>query len=118
MLELQMDCSPLLNKILLPNMHMESLNYSSVVGMLLYLARHTCPDIADSIYCAAKYIFCAKLVYEHALKQMCCYLKATSVNGLIMILSVNFLEIDNCPDADFTGMYVHKAMDDSVKLDM
>ncbi len=57
-------------------------------------------------------------MHEHALKQIVCYLKATSDNGLIMKLSVNFLKIDNCPDADFVGMYVHKAMDDSVKLDM
>ncbi len=32
-------------------------NYSSVVGMLLYLAGHTCPDITYAVDCA-RYMFC------------------------------------------------------------
>ncbi|KAL7460189.1 hypothetical protein ACHAXS_000653 [Conticribra weissflogii] len=45
-------------------------NYSSVVGMLLYLAGHTCPDITHAVICAARYMFYPKLVHKHALKEI------------------------------------------------
>jgi hypothetical protein len=32
-------------------------SYSSVVGMLLYLSGHTCPDITFAVNCCACYIF-------------------------------------------------------------
>ncbi|KAL7462916.1 hypothetical protein ACHAXS_003296 [Conticribra weissflogii] len=38
-----------------------------MVGMLLYLAGHMHPDINYAVNCAARYIFCPKLVHEHAL---------------------------------------------------
>jgi hypothetical protein len=50
-------------------------NYNSVVGMLLYLSGHTCPDIAYAVNCAARYMFCPKKSHE-ALKQIGRYLKA------------------------------------------
>ncbi len=65
-------------------------NYSSVVGMLLYLAGHTCPDITYAVNSAAKQMFYPKLVHEYAVKQTGCYLKATSDNGSIMKSSDNF----------------------------
>ncbi len=43
-------------------------SYSSVVGMLLYLSDHTCPDIAYAVNCAAWYMFCPKKSHEEALK--------------------------------------------------
>ncbi len=36
-------------------------NYGSVVGMLLFLASHTCPDITYAVNCTARYIFCPNL---------------------------------------------------------
>ncbi len=45
-------------------------SYSSVVGMLLYLSGHTCPDIAYAVNCAARYMFCPKKSHEEALKHI------------------------------------------------
>ncbi len=59
-------------------------NKSSVVGMLLYLDGHTCPDIAYIVNCAGSYKSCPELVHEHALKQLCYYLNAIDDKGLIM----------------------------------
>ncbi len=46
------------------------LSYSSVVGMLLYLARHTRHDIAYAVNCCARYMFCPKKFHELALKRI------------------------------------------------
>ncbi len=65
------------NGILLTNMHMahgepvsDNFDQISVVGMPLYLAGHTCPDITNTLNCVTKYIFCPKLVDKHSLKQI------------------------------------------------
>ncbi len=43
-------------------------SYSSVIGMLWYLSRHTHPDITYAVNSLARYIFCPKLSHEKALK--------------------------------------------------
>ncbi len=45
-------------------------NYSSVVRMLLYLAGHTCPDIICAGNCAARYMFCPKIVHKQVHKEL------------------------------------------------
>ncbi len=59
-------------------------------------------------------MFCPKLVHKQALKQIGRYLKATANKGLIIKPSEKLLKIDSFPDANFSGMYGHKAMDDPV----
>ncbi len=59
-------------------------NYSIVVGMLLYLAGQTHPDITYPDYCSARYMFSPKLVHKLTLEQIGGYLKATSDKGLIV----------------------------------
>ncbi len=80
-------------------------SYSSVVGMLLYLSGHTCPDIAYAVDCAAWYMFCPRKSHEEALKQIGRYLKATRNHGLIIKPSSGVLKIDAYPNANFAGMY-------------
>ncbi len=41
-------------------------SYSSVVGMLLYLSGHTCPDITFAVNCCAQYMFCPNHLHELA----------------------------------------------------
>jgi hypothetical protein len=87
-------------------------NYSSVVGMLLYLSGHSRPDIAYAINSAARYMFAPKHSHEVALKRLGRYLKATRDKGLILSPSSRTLKIDCFPDADFAGMYGHEKNND------
>jgi len=82
-------------------------SYSSVVGMLLYLAGHTRPDIAYAVNCCARYMFCPKRSHELALKRIGRYLKATRNRGLVLNPS-KLLKVDCYPDADFAGLYGHE----------
>ena len=65
-----------------------SYSYASVVGMMLYLAGHSRPDIAYAVNCCARYMFNPRLSHENALKRIGRYLKATSDKGLILNPSV------------------------------
>ena len=87
-------------------------NYSSVVGMLLYLSGHTRPDIAYAVNCAARFMFCAKRIHEEALKRIGRYLKGTCTRGLIFNPLTGELQIDAYPDADFAGTYGYEDMTD------
>ena len=92
-------------------------NYASVVGMLLYLAGHSRPDIAYAVNCAARYMFNAKRSHEEALKRIGRYLKATRDKGLVLNPSPDgVLKIDNYPDADFAGMYGHEEPTDPASV--
>ena len=51
-----------------------SFSYSSILGMMLYLAGNTRPDIAYSVHCAARFAFCPKKSHEDALKRIGRYL--------------------------------------------
>ena len=82
--------------------------YSSVMGMLLYLSRHTCPDITFAVNCCARYMFCPKHSHELALKCMGSYLKQTPNRGMVMNPSSDVCKIDAYLDADFAGMYGHE----------
>jgi hypothetical protein len=79
-------------------------SYASVVGMLLYLSGHSCPDIAYAVNCCAHYMFNPCLSHEKALKRIGRYLKATRDKGLILIPS-KVLKVDSFPDANFAGLY-------------
>ena len=91
-------------------------NYSSVVGMLLYLSGHTRPDIAYAVNCAARYMFCPKKSHEEGLKRIGRYLKSTRDRGLIFNPSGEKLKIDCYPDADFAGLYGHEVTSDPASV--
>jgi hypothetical protein len=82
----------------------ETFNYGSVVGMLLYLAGHSRPDIAFAVHQCARYTFCPKAPHEKALKRIGRYLKNTRTRGLVLKPSKQ-LKIDCYPDADFAGLW-------------
>ena len=86
-------------------------SYSSVVGMLLYLAGHTRPDISYAVNCCARYMFNPRLSHEKALKRIGRYLKATRNRGLVFN-PTGELNIDAYPDSDFAGMYGYELPND------
>jgi len=88
-------------------------SYASVVGMLLYLAGHTRPDIAYAVNCCARYMFNPRKSHETAVKRIARYLKATRGKGLIFKPSSE-LRIDCYPDADFAGLYGHEKSNDPI----
>jgi hypothetical protein len=88
-----------------------SFSYASVVGMLLYLAGHSRPDITYAVNCCARYMFNPRLSHEKALKRIGRYLKATRDKGLVMKPSGG-LCVDAFPDADFAGLYGYEKITD------
>ena len=80
-----------------------SINYASVVGMLLYLG-HSRPDISFAVHQCARYTHSPKQSHEDALVRIGRYLKGTLDKGLILKPSKDF-QIDCYPDADFAGLW-------------
>ncbi|KAL7474036.1 hypothetical protein ACHAW6_000037 [Cyclotella cf. meneghiniana] len=80
-----------------------SFSYSSVVGMILYLLGHSCPDIAYAVNCCAHYMFSPHLSHKKALKRIGQYLKATWEKGLILNPCAE-IKVDAFPDTKFAGL--------------
>ena len=56
----------------------ESWSYGSVVGMMMYLAQNSQPDIAYAVHQCARFTHCPKRSHEKALKRIARYLKRKS----------------------------------------
>jgi hypothetical protein len=84
-----------------------TINYASIVGMLLYLVGHTHPECAFAVHQCARYTFEPKLSHLSALKRIGRYLKGVVDKGLILD-PTDDLNIDCYPDADFGGLWSHE----------
>jgi hypothetical protein len=80
-----------------------SINYASVIGMLLYFG-HSRPDISFATHQCARYTHSPKQSHEDALIRIGRYLKGTLQRGLVLTPSDTF-KIDCYPDADFAGLW-------------
>ncbi len=87
-----------------------SINYASVVGMLLYLG-HSHPDISYSTHQCARYNHSSKQSHEDALKRIGHYLRRTLTKGLILNPSTTLI-IDCYPEADFVGLWTRDNQQD------
>jgi hypothetical protein len=87
-----------------------SINYASVVRMLLYLG-HSHPDISFATHQCAGYNHSPKQSHKDALKQIGHYLKGTLTKGLILNPSKT-LNIDCYPDVDFAGLWTRYSKHD------
>ena len=84
--------------------HKEKWEYSSVVGMLMFLANNTRPDIAYATHQCARFSHSPKASHSLAVKKIARYLKGTPNDGIIMKPKPD-LTIDCYVDADFAGLY-------------
>ena len=82
----------------------ETWNYRSIVGMLLYLAGNTRPDITMAVSQVCRFSNSPKQSHAKAVKHILRYLKGTADKGMI-IRPNGTLGLDNYCDADFAGLY-------------
>ena len=82
----------------------EDWDYRSVIGILLFIANNTRPDVAMSVSQAAR--FCANPKQSHgiAVKRIVRYLQDTRTQGL-KLKPGNHLAIDAYVDSDFAGTW-------------
>jgi hypothetical protein len=81
----------------------ESWGYSSAVGMLLYLANNTRPDIAFAVRQFARFTHAPRHIHAQGLKRIW-YLLGTSDKGMILSPSDDF-SVDCYVDANFASLY-------------
>ena len=78
--------------------------YASIIGMLMYLANNTRPDIAHAVHACARYTHYPKKSHATAVKHILRYLKGTCNKG--MVIKPNHKEELDCyVDSDFAGLY-------------
>ena len=87
-----------------------SINYASVVGMLLYLG-HSHPYISFTTHQCARYIHSPKQSHKDTLKPIERYLKDTETKGLILNPS-KFLNTHCYPDTNFAGLWTRDDVQD------
>ena len=82
----------------------ETWQYRTVIGMLMYLAANTRPDIAFSVHQAARFSHAPRQSHAIAVKRILRYLKETHDKGLIMA-PTDDQRVDCYVDADFAGAF-------------
>jgi hypothetical protein len=93
----------------------EDWHYASVVGMLMYLANNTRPDIAFAVHQCARFTHHPKASHAQAVKRIGRYLLGTKDKGLFLRPSKE-LCIDCYVDADFAGLYGYEDDQDPVSV--
>ena len=94
---------------------LESFAYASIVGMLLHLSGHSCPDISYSVSHVSRFIFCSKQSHEATLKLIGRCLLGT-INKELLIAPLQELKIYAYPDADFTGLQNYEDHTDPIRV--
>jgi hypothetical protein len=82
----------------------EDWSYPSVIGMMLYLASNSRPDIAFAVHQCARFSHCPRSSHEKAVKHIARYLKRTRDKGLVMKPDET-LSMEMYADADFAGLW-------------
>ena len=91
----------------------ETWSYPSVVGMLLYLAGNSRPDIAFAVNQAARFTHDPKDSHAIAVKCIVRYLKGTRDRGLTFKPKMDW-KVDCYVDADFCGLWGSEDPEDPI----
>ena len=84
----------------------ETFNYASVVGMMMYLACNSRPDIAFAVHQCARHTHQPTSLHAKYLKQIGRYLKRTEDKGMqINPMRDGKLHMECYADADFAGLW-------------
>ena len=87
------------------NSRVESWSYALVIGMLLYVASNTRPDIQFAVHQCVRFTHTPKRSHEEAVKRICRYLKGTMDKGMI-IDPKGSMKLNCYVDADFAGLWL------------
>ena len=82
----------------------EKWEYASVIGMLMYLANNSRPDIAFAVNQCARFTHQPKQSHAGGVKRILRYLKGTMDKGMYLQPTKD-LSLDCHVDADFAGLY-------------
>ena len=83
---------------------MEIWEYMPVVGMMIYLAGSTRPDISYAVHQCARFTHAPRKSHVVGIKRILRYLQGTKDKGLILNPSET-LQVDCYVDADFAGLW-------------
>ena len=79
----------------------EDWEYATVVGMLVYLAQHSIPDIAYAVHQCARFMHAPRKSHVIGIKQILRYLQGIKDKGLILNPTTK-LQVDFYVDAGFS----------------
>ncbi len=91
----------------------ESWSYASVLGMMMYLASNSRPDITYAVHAAARHTHNPRASHEVALKRIARYLQGTRDRDMIIKPNTK-LQLDCAVDADFAGLFSVEDPEDPV----
>ena len=94
----------------------EEWEYRSIVGMLLYLAGSTRPDISYAVHQCTRLSHQPKSSHDIGVKHIVRYLKGTRDKGLIMKPISKNLKLDLFADADFAGLFASEDKMDPISV--
>jgi hypothetical protein len=80
-------------------------SYASAVGMLMYLASNSRPDIAFAVHQCARFTHSPRASHGEAIKRICRYLQGTLDKGLIIRPALDNICLDIYIDCDFAGLW-------------
>ena len=84
-------------------------SYASIIGMMLYLAPNTRPDISFAVHQCAWFTHNTKVSHDTAMKRICRYNQGTKDNGLVFNPSKK-LVVDFYADAYFAVLWDMKIL--------
>ena len=88
-------------------------SYASVIGMMLYLASNTRPDISFAVHQCAWFTQNTKVSHETAVNRIFRYLQGTKDNNLVFNPSKKRV-VDCYADADFAVLWGHEEPQDPI----